>query len=345
MKRKISPLSTVIGFIFLFLLIAVVVTVAMIVYTVVEDACNGNRAVIAGVMFAVIVVLSLICALIDFVRRKYTVNRTVNAILEATDKIASGDFSVRLKPFHALRRYDEYDYIIENLNKMAEELSHTEVLHTDFISNFSHEIKTPLSIIQNYSSSLQSAKLDEETRLKYTQTLCSASRRLTALITNILKLNKLEHLSIKPEYEKVRIDEMLAEAVFGFEDVIENKKLVIDCELEETEITSSPAYLEIVWNNLISNAVKFTPEGGKIFISVKNDCGKAVVTVRDSGCGISPETGKHIFEKFYQGDTSHSQEGNGLGLALVKKVIDLTGGTISVESQVDKGTTFTVALG
>lgn len=343
MKRK-NRNSTFVGALVLFVTILVFVSIAVWVYASIADACNGNKAVIAGVMLSVIVVFSAICSVVDFFRRRWMVDKPVGKILEATDKIATGDFSVRLDVDHSLSRYDEFDYIMENLNKMASELSRTEVLHTDFISNVSHEIKTPLAVIQNYATSLQNDNLDAQTRKAYARTLESASKRLTALITNILKLNKLENQEIKPEYETVNLTQTLAETVIGFEDLIERKGLELDCDFDEDVIVvSSPAYLEIVWNNLLSNAVKFT-ESGKIGVSLKKENGQAVVKVTDTGCGISAETGKHIFEKFYQGDTSHAQEGNGLGLALVKKVIDITGGTIAVNSELGKGTTFTITL-
>lgn len=342
MKKRRNGLNNFIGAVIFFLTITIVVMSAVLIFSAVEQ--SGNKTTIALVMFAVIVFLAAVCTVVDWLRRKITVDRPVQKILEATDKIASGDFSVRLDIRHPVNRYDEYDCIMENFNKMAAELSRTEVLHTDFISNVSHEIKTPLAIIQNYAASLQNKNLDDRTREKYAQTLVGASKRLTALITNILKLNKLENQEIKPEYETVNLTETLAETVLGFEELIENKGLELECDFDEDVIIfSSPSYLETVWNNLLSNAVKFT-EKGKISVSLKKEKGQAVVKVSDTGCGISSETGKHIFEKFYQGDTSHSQEGNGLGLALVKKVIDITGGTIAVNSELGKGTTFTITL-
>lgn len=341
-KRK-KKYSTVTGAIVLFITIAAFVSIAIGVYVAVENASNGNKAVIAGVMLSVILILSAACTAIDFLRRKFTVDKPVQKILEATDKIATGDFSVRLDVTHPINRYDEYDYIMENLNKMVTELSRTEVLHNDFVSNVSHEIKTPLAVIQNYAASLQNKNLDEQTRIKYARTLVNASKRLTALITNILKLNKLENQEIT-EYESINLTESLAETVLGYEELIESKGLELDCDFEEdVKVLAPPSYLEIVWNNLLSNAVKFT-ESGKISVSLKKQNGRAVVKVSDTGCGISSDTGRHIFEKFYQGDTSHAQEGNGLGLALVKKVIDITGGTIAVNSELGKGTTFTITL-
>lgn len=333
------------GALLFFLTITVVVMVAVLSYAAISGASGGNTAAVALAMFGVIVVLAALCTVADGIRRKIFVERPVEKILEATNKIASGDFSVRLEPSHAYGRYDEYDLIIENLNKMAAELSRTEVLHTDFISNVSHEIKTPLAVIQSYATSLRNRNLDGQTRDKYAETLVNASRKLTALVTNILKLNKLENQEIKPEYEEIDLTESLAEAVLGYEDIIEAKGLKLECDFEEgVTVTSSPSYLEIVWNNLLSNAVKFTERGGSICVSLKKSDGRAVVRVADTGCGISAETGKHIFEKFYQGEPSHAQEGNGLGLALVKKVIDITGGKIEVNSEPGKGTAFTITL-
>ena len=342
MKRNKKISSSVFGAVWFFLTVAAVVTVAVLVYGMIPE--NSSALVRSMVMLAVILFLSLVCTGIDFVRRKITVNKPVQDILAATDKIAAGDFSVRLRISHDYRRYGQFDYIKENLNKMAAELAKTEVLHTDFISNVSHEFKTPLAVIQNYAAALQNESLGAKTRQKYAETLVSASKRLTALVTNILKLNKLENQELTPEYEKVRLGDMLAETIVQFDELIESKNLELECDLDEVELISCPNYLEIVWNNLLSNAIKFTDAGGKISVSVKRAEGGAVVKVSDTGCGISPETGAHIFEKFYQGDTSHSKEGNGLGLALVKKVIDVIGGEITVESEEGKGSTFTVRL-
>lgn len=344
MRKRGSKADTFLGGIILFFTVSAVVSVAVTVYALISEKTE-NKAVIATVMLSVIVFLSVLCTLIDFARRKITVERPVKKILAATDKIASGDFSVRLEVSHSYKRYDEYDYIIENLNAMAAELSKTEVLHTDFVSNISHEMKTPLAIIQNYAVALQNKNLDEQTRIDYAKTLANASKRLTALITNILKLNKLENQELKPENEEIDLAKMLAESVLGFEELIEEKDLLLECDFDEgIKVFSSPSYLEIIWNNLISNAIKFTDPKGKIAISLKSVRRKAVVRISDTGCGISAQTGKHIFEKFYQGDTSHSKEGNGLGLALVKRAIDIVGGEISVESEIGKGSAFTVIL-
>lgn len=340
-KRRFLSVA---GYAILFVTIAVIITVAIMVFDAVSQKFGGDKAVLSVVMLITIAFLALVCTVIDAVRRKITVDRPVERILEATQRIAAGDFSVRLQISHSYRRYDEYDLIAENINRMAGELSRTEVVHNDFISNVSHELKTPISILRSYAMAMRNENLDPAVRSRYAQVLVSASDRLSALVTNILKLNKLENQELSPQYETIRLDEMLAQSLLQFEEKIDEKGLELDCDLKEVYVKSDPNFLEIVWNNLISNAVKFTETGGKIKVTLGAENGQAVVKISDTGCGISRETGMHIFDKFYQGETSHAQEGNGLGLALVKKVIDILGGEISVESEVGKGSVFMVKL-
>ncbi|MBQ2736388.1 MAG: HAMP domain-containing histidine kinase [Clostridia bacterium] len=341
-KRRRSTIS-VGGMLFFFFLIAFIMQVAILVFDYIEDR-TSNNGLIAVLVLVLIFILSTVCTIIDYFRRKIMVDKPVKKILDATEKITAGDFSARLDLPVKYNHYNGYDAIMEDLNKMAEALEKSAMLRTDFISNVSHELKTPLAVIQSYSSMLQNEELDSETRQKYVATINNASRRLTDLITNILKLNKLENQDIAPEYERVDLTAMLSDMVLSFESIIEKKELNLECDLDDVVIYSSGSYLEIVWNNLISNAIKFTDKGGSIFISLKEHLDSVEVKITDTGCGISRETGKHIFEKFYQGDTSHSGEGNGLGLPLVKKVIDILGGEISVKSEIGKGSTFTIIL-
>ncbi len=344
MNKKRKWLKALTGYLGFFLMIALTVTAVVFIFDMVNERFKGNTATISAIMLIVCLGISLICSTIDALRRKFTVNSAVEQILTATEQITSGNFKVRLIPRHSFNRYDEFDLIMENLNKMAEELSKNEVLKTDFISNVSHEIKTPLAIIQNYATALQNDKIGKEEKVAYTKILVQASARLTNLVMNILKLNKLENQKIIPESQNIRLDEMLAQTVFAFEDLIDEKHIELSCDIDEVCINSVTSYLEIICNNLLSNAIKFTPDGGNIFIGLKTENGKAVIRIADSGIGMSEETGKRIFDKFYQGDTSRSKEGNGLGLALVKKVINVIGGNIKVESELGKGSTFTVTL-
>ena len=271
--------------------------------------------------------------------------RPVKRIVSAAEQIMKGDFSVRIPSLRSADKMSGFDVIADYFNQMAEELSGTETLRTDFIANVSHELKTPLAVIQNYGTLLQQPSLSEEKRQEYAKAITNTSRRLANLITNILKMNKLETQQIYPKAETYELGEQLCECLLAFESAWEEKDLEIETDVEEEVLVDTNAeLLSLVWNNLFSNAVKFTEPGGTISLSLKAEGEFAIVRVSDTGCGISSEVGKHIFEKFYQGDTSHAAQGNGLGLALVKRVIDIVGGDISVSSEVGKGSTFTVKL-
>lgn len=341
--RRLARFSLV-GYLLFFAPMTLSVSVAVLIHGSVSDKAWATDGAVAAIMFAVIAALSLLCAVIDIVRRTLVSERPAAQILEATDRIASGDFSVRLTPEHAFSKYSNYDKIMENINRMAAELSKTEVLRSDFVANVSHEIKTPLAVIQSYAAALGSDALPAETRKEYAAALAAASARLSALVSDILKLSKLENSELRPEAKEFDLGESVRACVLGFEDILERKALELACDIDDVRIFGDESLLSLVWNNLLSNAVKFTPEGGTVRVFLREEGDTAVLSVQDTGCGISPETGAHIFDKFYQGDTSHAQEGNGLGLALVKKVIDIVGGQISVESEPGRGSTFTVRL-
>ncbi len=335
-----------------FLIMAFVITCCTMLFISTMQSSMGieftdeNINMAAKLTFLNVVFLSFVCTVIDAVRRKIMIDRPVKKIVSAANKIAKGDYSVRVSRLNnAVNRSDGLDEIIECFNTMAEELSGVETLQTDFISNVSHELKTPLAVMQNYAMLLQHTDLSEEDRLRYAKGISEASRRLAALITNILKLNKLENQQIYPLAMAYDLDEQLCECLLTFENVWESKEIEIETDIDEyIAINADPELLSLVWNNLFSNAFKFTEKGGKVSVTLKAEGDFAVVSVTDTGCGITHDVGKHIFDKFYQGDTSHATEGNGLGLALVKRVIDIMGGDIAVLSEVGKGSTFTVKL-
>lgn len=276
------------------------------------------------------------------IRRVY--EEPMQRLAEATKKVSEGDFSVYIAPLHTLEKMDYLDKMIVDFNKMVEELGSIETLKTDFFSNVSHEIKTPLAIIQNNAELLCREDLNQKQRL-YADTIFSAARRLTDLITNILKLNKLEKQTILPEMKTYDLCEQLAACAVNFEDIWEKQDLEFEADLEDyAEISADPALMELVWNNLFSNAIKFTEPGGKIILTEKSDEETIHVSVQDTGCGMTDEIKKHIFEKFYQGDTSHATSGNGLGLALAMRVLQLNDFRIQVESEPGKGSIFTVVI-
>ncbi len=326
-----------------FIPIAFMIQIAVLVFDYIETKTD-NKVLIAILILIVIIMLALIVTIIDAIRRKFIVYRPLGKILDATEKIANGDFSTKILIDKEYGKYNEYDVIMDNINLMADELKKNEVLKTDFISSVTHELKTPLAVINNYSSLLAKEGIDEESRIRYAKTVQQASKKLDDLISNILKLNKLENQTIKPDIARFNLTETLAQSVLAYESVCEDKGIELDCDFDDVWMHSSESMLEIVFNNLISNAVKFTNNGGKVSVTLKKKADIAIVSVTDTGCGMTKETGARIFDKFYQGDTSRSSEGNGLGLALVKKVINVLGGEISVQSELNKGSTFTVKI-
>ncbi len=276
---------------------------------------------------------------------KKTYEEPMHRLAKATAKVAQGDFSVYVPPLHTADKLDYLDVMILDFNIMVEELGSIETLKTDFFSNVSHEMKTPLAVIQNYAQLLQKENLTEEERLEYTDSILQSTRKLSSLITNILKLNKLEKQTIRPAPEQYDLCQQLCGCALQFEDAWEKKDIEFIAELEDrVVIEADPGLLELVWTNLLSNAVKFTPPGGTVTLTQTSNEQEVTVSVSDTGCGMDEKTLRHIYDKFYQGDTSHSTEGNGLGLALVQRILQLSEGTITVKSRVGQGSTFTVRL-
>jgi len=302
-----------------------------------------------GISTAIVIAYWLVIAINFTLFIRYQIRKIyetpMKELAQAANAVARGDFSVYLPIKHTAERLDYLDVLIMDFNKMVEELGSIETLKTDFFSNVSHEIKTPLAVILNYAQSLQDPKLAEELRQEYIKTMIQSSRKLSGLITNILKLSKLEKQSIQPVAEAYDLCEQLCECALQFEELWEEKQIEFEAELEERlSIEADASLMELVWNNLLSNAVKFTEPGGTVRLCQTSTDDEVVITVSDTGCGMTRDTMNHIFDKFYQGDTSHSTEGNGLGLALAIRVVELAGGTLSVESELGKGTRFTVRL-
>ena len=342
---KNRRLAGIYKFLVFFLLISFVVTCSFILFFQFMKFSKDDIRRAAPITFANVLLLTLLFWLFDTVRRKFFIERPIRRITRGLEKISRGDFSTRIEPVSGLSGMAEYNEIVSYINKMTAELGSVETLRTDFVSNVSHEMKTPLAVIQNYSTLLQGKSLTEQERLEYAAAINDATKRLAALITNILKLNKLENQQIFPESRSFDLSEQLCTCLLEFENEWERKKIEIETDIEDgVMISADPELLSLVWNNLFSNAIKFTEEGGTVGLTLKQSGDRVTVAVSDTGCGIDPETGRHIFDKFYQGDTSHAVRGNGLGLALVKRVMDITGGEISVESEVGKGSTFTVSL-
>ena len=338
--RKITYLLG--GFLgFLFITTLTAITSILLYETVIELP----TPIILIIIIGFILVITLLCLLFDFIRRRIMINRPLNEILHATKKMAKGNFDINLIPHHEYKNYDEFDLIKLDLNRLAEELSKSEILKNDFIANISHEMKTPLAIIMTYAKTLSNDDLTEAEKAEYIKSLKETCVRLNNLVTNILKLNKLENNKLQLDISRFNISDLLANQILEFEQMMDTKNINLECDIEDDlYICSEKSYLEIIFSNLISNAIKFSNNEGTIKISLHLINEYYVITIEDNGCGMDKYTGAHIFDKFYQGETSHSKEGNGLGLALVKKVIDSIGGTIEVSSELNVGTTFIISI-
>lgn len=261
---------------------------------------------------------------------------------KAMQQVAEGDFSVRLEPKNGLKEIRD---IYSNFNLMVKELSATEILQTDFVSNVSHEFKTPITAIEGYATLLQGNEQQGTNEQEiYVEKILLNTRRLSHLVGNILLLSKIDNQVVQTKLTKFRLDEQIRQSIVMLEPEWSKKEIEIDVELEDAEYVGNEGLLHHVWDNLIGNAIKFSPQGGTICIRMMNKEEQIVFSVEDKGPGINEESIKHIFDKFYQEDSSHKEEGNGLGLALVKKILNICEGTVSVENVPSGGCKFSVIL-
>ena len=301
-----------------------------------------NEKNITGIMVLPIITL-VSCILIGVVVSACSsraVLKNVREFIEATDKLSRGDFSARLN----IRKPPEFRILSKNFNTMAEELGSIEVLRTDFINNFSHEFKTPIISIKGFAEILKDDDLSKEERNEYLDIIIEESKRLTSLATNVLNLSKIETQAILKEKQMFNIGEQIRQSILLLDSKFQSKNISLDINIEDCNIYANKEMLNQVWLKLLDNAIKFNNENGLVSVNMKKKEKEILINIIDSGIGISKEVVSKIFDKFYQEDTSHSTKGNGLGLTIVKKIIELHGGTIECESIVSKGTKFTIIL-
>ena len=260
---------------------------------------------------------------------------------EGMQKVSDGDFDVRLTSNSSST---EIQQMIAGFNMMAYELGSTEILQSDFVSNVSHEIKTPINAIEGYTTLLQDCDNLNDEQKEYVEKILFNTKRLSTLVGNILLLSKTENQSIETHKKKYRLDEQIRQSIVDLESSWEEKNIEFDVSMECVEYIGNEPLMRHVWGNLIGNAIKFNPYGGEVRIRLFERDQKAVFIIEDCGPGISEKTINHIFDKFYQEDTSHKSEGNGLGLALVKRIIDISNGEITVQNIDGGGCRFTVLL-
>lgn len=302
-----------------------------------------------GAMISVLTgYLTFVCLLIAgiiWLVWRHTTGKPLRKIARAARRVAEGDFTVQLPSAgKKKKKMNEIDVLIEDFNKMTRELAGNEMLKSDFIANVSHELKTPLSIIQSYTKALKDGYAPEKQREQYLDTIIEAAERLDAMVTNVLKLSKLENQQIFPVPQTYQLGEQLRRCALAYMEKWQAKEIEFEIDVADVAVCYDASLMELVWNNLLSNAVRYTDFGGHIFLTSRKDGNTVTVTVKDDGCGMDDETCRRVFEKFYQGDTSHASEGNGLGLALAKKAVDIAGGRIGAKSSPGKGSVFTVEL-
>ena len=264
----------------------------------------------------------------------------IKRLRKAMEQVAEGDFSVRLEDKSSSREIME---IYSGFNLMAKELGATEILQTDFVSNVSHEFKTPINAIEGYTTLLQSDNLDEEQK-QYVEKILFNTRRLSSLVGSILLLSKIENQSIQTNRTRYRLDEQIRQSIVALEPAWEKKEIEFDVDMDRVEYVGDESMMRHVWDNLIGNAIKFDPPCGMVRIRLSQTGEKITFTIEDCGPGLTEEAKKHLFDKFYQADSSHKEEGNGLGLALVKRILAISGGEITAENLDGGGCRFTVIL-
>lgn len=291
-------------------------------------------------LLELVAVSMLISLLVTNQLSKYFFN-PIKKLREAIGKVADGDFTVELK---SKSNSKEIQKIYSGFNLMPHELRATEILQMDFLSHASHELKTPISAIEGYGALLRSGTDLSEEQRECVDKIIFNTKRLSSLASSILLLSKLENQEIPTNRTKFLVDEQIRQSIVALESQWEKKDIELDVDLCEAEYYGNELLMRHVWDNLISNAIKFTPEGSTVKIQLVKKLTKVVFTVEDQGPGIPEESIRRVFDKFYQADSAHKQEGSGLGLALVEKVLTLEKGSVKAENMEHGGCRFTVTL-
>lgn len=338
-KRVGLTLSFIISIVLINLIATIIVGALMYILFDIGILNQENINSIMVLPILTLIALTIIGAVVSAFSSKLIL-KNIREFIEGTEKLSRGDFSVRINIKHP----SEFKILSENFNLMAKELGGIEVLRTDFINNFSHEFKTPIISIKGFAEILKDDNLPKDERNEYLDIIIEESKRLTTLSNNVLNLSKIENVAILKDTKVFNIGEQLRQAILILHSKFENKNILLDINIGDYNINGSKEMLNQVWINLLDNAVKFNRENGIISIALKKKEDNIIITISDNGIGISKEALPKVFDKFYQGDTSHSTLGNGLGLAMVKKIIELHNGTIKCDSLHLRGTRFTITL-
>lgn len=291
--------------------------------------------------FVMVILLGLIIGITSSTFVGKVVLSPIKKIRDSMTEVSEGNLNISI---NEASRFDEIEDVNHAFNIMVKELRSTEIIQSDFVSNVSHEFKTPLTAIEGYTTMLQADDLSEEEIKEYTNKILFNTNRMSKLVQNILLISKLDNQGIDSKKEIFSIDEQIRQEILATETTWLEKNIDFDVDLDSVQFYGNSSLTSHVWSNLLGNAIKFSPNGGKIIISLKKLDTNLVFSISDEGEGINEDSKKYIFNKFYQLDTSHKQEGNGLGLALVKKILDIYDGEIDVQNLENKGCKFTVKL-
>ncbi|VEU79836.1 HAMP domain-containing sensor histidine kinase [Haploplasma axanthum] len=319
-------------FLFIMLLSGLIVSLLAFIFSLIS-----NKEM--GFILRALVATTVIGVLLTFLVSRIFL-REVNKLKRGMQEISEGNFDVRLD----LKHPSELKSISDNFNLMAKELSATQILRNDFISNFSHELKTPIVAIRGFAKLLQNPNLSEEKRKEFLDIIFNESNRLSQLSSNILLLTKLESQGIVIEKKEYYLDEQIRQCILLLSKEWETKNISFNLGLNKINYYGNEELLQHLWINLIGNAIKFSKKDSMIKIYLEESDNEVIATIKDSGIGMDTESIKRIYDRFFQVDSNNSAYGNGLGLSIVKRIIDLSNGTINVESKIGNGTTFIITL-
>ncbi len=343
-KYRLSLTLLFAGLVFVFLTLTMMLIVLAIVLLIRAGALQiGQSAPNTEGFVAILALISIVAGTILAATVGRYPLRPVNSIINALNRLAAGDFKTRLSFPGALAKNPVVVELTDSFNKMASELESTEMLRSDFVNNFSHEFKTPIVSIAGFAKLLKKGNLSPQEQQEYLDIIEDESLRLSYMATNVLNMTKVENQAILTGVSEYNLSEQLRTCVLLFENKWSRKNLELNLDFDEYTICANEELMKQVWVNLLDNAIKFTPDGGCMDLTITEDGGSLLVSVANTGSEIPAAKRERIFQKFYQADESHTTEGNGIGLAIVQKIVSLHGGRVSVASQDDR-TVFTVAL-
>lgn len=338
-RKKCSLTAYLVGLVFSVMVIAIAVIGCVTILLTKLGLVTFHRPSFVSPVLGMLIFSVILGTVITAMLSK-RILKPIRSVIDATSRVAKGDFDIEIPQIGV----PEVDELANSFNKMAQDLSGIETLRSDFVNNFSHEFKTPIVSIRGFAKLLKQPDISEEERAEYLDIIITESQRLADLSTSVLYLSKVENMEIMGEKETFLLDEQIRRTVLLLEPKWSAKQLELDIELESIQLYGNESMLQQVWVNLLDNAIKNVAEAGHLNVTLYRDANYAICNLQDDGCGMEEETIDHIFDKFYQGDTSHAKQGNGLGLPLVKKIIELCGGSIQVQSTPGEGSLFVVKL-